>query len=97
MLSGIQTKTPTKILELAVQTGKPGDVDGNGVIETADADMILDYEAQLLEKSLNPMVADVSGDGKIDSNDAVLIYQYLAEQFVKFPVEETADTNVQDE
>ena len=67
-----------------------GDVDGNGTVDQADAQMILDYEAQLLDKNLNPMVADVSGDSVIDSNDAVLILQY-PEIITKFPAEEIAE------
>ena len=65
-----------------------GDVDGNGKIELADAQMILDHEAKQLNHGLSLLVADVSGDGVIDSNDAVLIQQYLAGKFTKFPAEQ---------
>lgn len=90
MKAGEPTPTAIVNLELTVQTGKLGDVDGNGTVEQADAEMILDYEAQLLDKTLNPMVADVSGDGVIDSNDSVLILQY-PEIITKFPAEETVE------
>ena len=89
MISGVVTQTPTVTLELTITEGTLGDVDGNGKIELADAQMILDYEAKLLDHGLSLFVADVSGDGIIDSNDAVLIQQYLAGKFTQFPAEQT--------
>lgn len=88
MISGVVTQTPTVTLELTITEGILGDVDGNGKIELADAQMILDYEARQLGHGLSLFVADVSGDGVIDSNDAVLIQQYLAGKFTQFPAEE---------
>ena len=88
MLSGVATTVPNVTIELSIGAGTVGDVDCDGDIDQADARMILDYEAQLLEKELILSVSDVSGDGKIDSNDAVLISQYLAGKFQKFPAEE---------
>ena len=91
MKSGVATTIPNVTIELTIGAGIIGDVDCNGTVEAADAKMILDYEAQLLDKELVLTVSDVSGDGKIDSNDAVLISQYLAGKFQKFPVEEAAE------
>lgn len=91
MKSGVATPIPNVTIELTIGGGLLGDVDSNGTIEAADAQMILDYEAQLLDKDLIVTVSDVSGDGVIDSNDAVLIQQYLAKKFEKFPAEETAE------
>ena len=88
MISGVKTKTPTVNLELTVTDGTLGDVNNDGTIDETDAQMILDYEAQLLEQELSLFLADVSGDGIIDSNDAVLIQQYLAGKFEKFPAEQ---------
>ena len=88
MLSGVAAQTPSVTLELTIVEGSMGDVDGNGKIELADARMILDHEAKLLDHGLSLFVADVSGDGVIDSNDAVLIRQYLTGKFTKFPAEE---------
>ena len=88
MVSGVVTQTPAVTIELTVTEGILGDVDGNGKIELADARMILDYEAKVLDHGLSLFAADVSGDGVIDSNDAVLIQQYLAGKFEKFPAEE---------
>ena len=89
MKAGVTSKTPTVTIELTIGSGTLGDVNNDGKIDQADAQMILDYEAKLLDhRGLSLAVADVSGDGVIDSNDAVLIRQYLAGKFTKFPVEE---------
>jgi hypothetical protein len=89
MISGVVSKTPTVTLELTIMDGTLGDVNNDGTIDLADAQMILDYEAKLLNRELSIPVADVSGDGIIDSNDAVLIQQYLAGKFDKFPAEKS--------
>ena len=89
MISGVVSKTPTVTLELTIMDGTLGDVNNDGTIDLADAQMILDYEAKLLNRELSIPVADVSGDGVIDSNDAVLIQQYLAGKFDKFPAEKS--------
>lgn len=91
MKSGVATTSPNVTITLTIGGGLLGDVDSNGTIEAADAQMILDYEAQLLDQELILTVSDVSGDGVIDSNDAVLIQQYLAEKFEKFPAEKGAE------
>ena len=91
MKSGVATPIPNVTIDLTIGGGLLGDVDCNGAIELEDAQMILKYEAQLLDKELIVTVSDVSGDGVIDSNDAVLIQQYLAGTFKKFPAEEAAE------
>ena len=91
MQSGVATTIPNVTIELTIGGGLLGDVNSNGAIEAADAQMILDYEAQLLDQELIVTVSDVSGDGVVDSNDAVLIQQYLAEKFEKFPVDESVE------
>lgn len=88
----VDTTIPNVTIELSIGAGLLGDVDSNGIIELADAQMILDYEAELLENELILSVSDVSGDGKIDSNDAVLISQFLEDKFEKFPAEENKTT-----
>ena len=91
MESGIATTRPNVTIALTLTNGLLGDVDCSGAIDEKDVQMILDYEAQLLDKELILAVSDVSGDGKIDSSDAVLIAQFLAEKFEKFPAEEAAE------
>lgn len=87
MTAGVETMVPTVILELTVGEATLGDVNGDGVIDQNDAQLILDYEAQKWEGTLSPAAADVSGDGVIDSNDAVLIAQYAAGIITQFPAE----------
>ena len=77
MTAGVTTATPTTTITLTFNDAVLGDVNGDGSVTEADAQMILDYEAQKLEKALSLESADISGDGVIDSNDAVLILQYL--------------------
>lgn len=88
MLSGIASATPTALIELTFgEIVKPGDVNGDGMVNETDAQRILDYESGVSPEPLLPAAADVSGDGIIDSNDAVLILQYLEGKIDKFPCE----------
>ena len=96
MQSGVATTIPNVTIELTIGGGLLGDVDCNGTIEAADAQMILDYEAQLLDKALILTVSDVGGDGVIDSNDAVLILQYAAGKITEFPAAASNSSNEQE-
>lgn len=89
MTSGVVTKTPYVTLQLTIADGTLGDVNNDGIIDEKDVQMILDYEAQLLDYELSSVVADVSGDGVIDSNDAALISQYIAGKFTEFPAQKS--------
>ena len=66
------------------------DLNGDGLVTEADAQIILNQEAQNSDKVLPPGVADVSGDGKVDSNDAMLILLYVQGKLEAFPVQEAA-------
>lgn len=56
-----------------------GDVNCDGVITTADAQLVLNYSVSAVTFSdLQKYLGDVNGDGKIDSNDALLINQIVA-------------------
>ena len=53
-----------------------GDVNGDGLIDTTDAKLIMQYDLGLIsEADLNIQAADVNGDGLIDTTDAKLIMQ----------------------
>ncbi len=65
-----------------------GDVNGDGAIDTADAVLVLQRAAELIDdNALNAAAADVNGDGAIDTADAVLILQKAAELIERFPAE----------
>jgi uncharacterized protein YjdB len=56
-----------------------GDVCIDGIIDAADALLILRYDVGLLSLSPEQLaVADVNGDGRIDAADAILVLRYAA-------------------
>lgn len=61
-------------------TGRvPGDVSGNGLVNSTDALLVLQYTMGLLDSSERAKVeenGDLNGDGRITSEDANLILQY---------------------
>lgn len=64
-----------------------GDVNGDGVISKADAEMIL--QSGVGNTSLDKyqfIAADVNGDGKVNAQDATLILKLLAGTITEFPV-----------
>ena len=53
-----------------------GDVNGDGLVDTTDAKLVMQYDLALIDDSgLDLSVADVNGDGKVDTTDAKLIMQ----------------------
>jgi len=68
--------------------GDEGDVNGDGVIDQADLDMIA---ASILDPVANPLTpeqfrrADVDGNGVVDVYDISLIARYIAGEIDKFP------------
>ena len=62
-----------------VQTSGLGDVNGDGVVDTVDASLILKEYANISsggEPTLDPAVADVNKDGAVDSVDHSYVMDY---------------------
>lgn len=68
-------------------TALRGDANTDGELTAADADIIKQYRAGLLEESEIALdLCDVDGNGKVDVYDAYLIQLYLAGRINHFPV-----------
>jgi hypothetical protein len=80
------TRTPTDTPTIT-PTLPPlaGDVDCSGVATSIDAQLVLQFDAQLLSALSCGINADVSGDGRVNSIDATLILQYDAGLIAAFP------------
>ena len=71
------------------RTGLLGDANSDGVVDSIDAMLVLQYDALIIgENDLDLSVCDVNGDGLVDSIDAMYILQYDALLIEVFPVEE---------
>lgn len=55
-----------------------GDVNGDGVVDIADAVALLRYLAGYVDESTIPANGDFNGDGAVDIADAVALLRYLA-------------------
>ena len=74
-------KLITEILEVRIL----GDVNQDAKVDSADAQMLLRYNAELEELSGEQLeAADVNKDKAADSSDAGMILQYVAEMIAKF-------------
>lgn len=91
MKQGVVTTTPTAVIDLTFGDAILGDADGDGDVDKADAQKILDCEANGTINKLSLAACDVSGDGKIDSNDAVLIAQHVSGMLESFSVNEVSE------
>jgi hypothetical protein len=66
-----------------------GDVNGDGLVDTTDAKLIMQLDLGLVDDSaLNLDAADVNGDGLVDTTDAKLVMQKDLDLIDKFPVED---------
>lgn len=88
----LTTSTTSKTTATTTTTTEPafklGDVDGNGMIEVADAVLVLTYYAKSaagIPSTIDFRLADVNRDEKIDVADAVGILTYYARQAAGLP------------
>ena len=80
MTAGIPATTPVTTLQVRLAGEEPviGDVDGNGVLEYADARLIVRHYNEILDLTDEELlIADVNGDGVVDMIDANRIYGWI--------------------
>ncbi len=67
-----------------------GDVDGNGIVESYDAAIVLQYYVGIIAEweTWQNIAADVDGNGIVEAYDASLIMRFAVEMIDHFPVEE---------
>ena len=67
-----------------------GDIDGNGIVESYDAALVLQYYVGINTnwETWQQVAADVDGNGIVEAYDASLILRYGLEMIDHFPVEE---------
>ncbi len=64
----------------------PGNVDGNGQVDSTDARLVLQYAVGKINKNaIAYAAADVDGNGQVDSTDARLILQLAVGKIKEFP------------
>jgi hypothetical protein len=70
-----------------VPTSKLGGVNGDGLVNSTDALIVLSAYAGISTSQFCPMnCGDVNGDGLVNSTDAVIILSYDAGMSVPYPV-----------
>ena len=72
------TKPPVQDTQskITIEDYVKGDVDGDGVVDLADAVLVINHYVGKPVATFNEKAADVDGDGVIDLADAVLIINY---------------------
>ena len=69
-----------KGIVISAATVEPGDVNGDGVITTYDATMVIGYVLNGQDNGLDRQAADMNGDGVITTFDATQIIQLILNQ-----------------
>ena len=64
-----------------------GDVNGDGVVDQADLQTLLEYDAGVSVPFFNFTAADLNGDGRISGVDILLLIKYLNGNITHFPVQ----------
>lgn len=86
---GVACTAPSATVVLTVEaSGKLGDVNGDGAVDSTDAALIYRFangRYALPEALLE--TADVNGDGAVDSTDAALIYRFANGTLAAFPAQ----------
>ncbi|MDH4136049.1 MAG: dockerin type I domain-containing protein, partial [Anaerolineae bacterium] len=73
--------------QVVVSPGTLGDVNGDSMVDSTDALIVLSADAGVDTSSFCPMnCGDVNGDGYVNSTDALIILSYDAGMSVSYPV-----------
>ena len=73
-MAGQETAYTLVIRGMAKLNNTPGDVDGDGNVNTADVVAVYNFIIQGEASSITKQAADVDGDGDVNSADVVAIY-----------------------
>ena len=77
MVSGVASTTPVTTLEVKL-AGVEGDVNGDGVLNREDPELIVKHYNELLELTAEELeIADVNHDGVADIRDANILYGWI--------------------
>ena len=68
----------TTYVELPMLTVMPGDVDGNGILNSKDSVLIRRFIAGGYDVVIDTNIADVNKDGVVNSKDSVLLRRFIA-------------------
>lgn len=58
-----------------------GDANGDGIVNSIDAVLVLQYSAHLIQAPVAPQRLDPDGNGLVDTRDVLLILQAAAHRF----------------
>lgn len=76
-VEGVETYKTLTIAGLNWPKAASGDVNGDGLIDSADAVAIYDYVNQGADSGYTLEVADLNGDGEVTSADVVRVYEII--------------------
>ena len=81
-IDGTNTRLLYVNFHFVVATHTPGDINGDGKVNSRDATRLFQHLAGW-DVDVNKDALDVNGDGKVNNRDATLLFQYLAGWNVK--------------
>ncbi len=89
-VAGVDYTAPSAEVELTITGAEKltGDVNGDSVVNEADAKLVVQIANGEVEATEEQMqAADVDGDGEVDAMDAELIYGFCKDKIKEFPAD----------